>query len=120
MRTEGVAETILVVYVPVLALVFIALVWARRTCLPRLSKILSLSATFWLVILTLVFGFGLVTAMTCKGNFLYGYGDCTFVPQHWADASFAVGLLTYAAAAFYTTVLFAIGLVVEWIARNRR
>lgn len=120
MRIQDLPETVLFIYAPVLVLVLIAFLWARFSKVPRLAKVLVISAAFWLVILTLAFALGLATAMTCNGNFIRGYGDCTLVPQSWADASFTIGFLTYAAAAVYTAILFATGLVVEWVARNRR
>lgn len=89
-----------------LPVLIIAYIWSRRTRYPSIKSILFTSVVGWSLLLVLIYGALAVAAGTCTGNALYGYHNCTVIPQDIANLSLRTYIVTtglgllYAVAAF--------------------
>ncbi len=95
--------------------------WGAHSWSLRLSKILKISALFWVVILTAAFVVFIALTANCTGNFLYGFGTCPGIGLTGtaADQISGVALLAYGLGILFGAALLVLAGVWEFVVRRR-
>ncbi len=108
----------IVLFVPIYGISALALWWARYSRHPTLASALRKSAWVLAPLLTVLFAILVLAASTCSGNLLYGFENCRVMPPPMAELSGLAFFGMLVLSLLYTTVLFAIGAMLEWRARR--